>query len=119
MPWPYRHIVVVSAAEQAAANQLAAQIDPDDGSNTFGVPLSPNGLEPATHFGCSTASEAVMAQAMFDAQPVLLSVRWWRLKAASGELIDTNTAQGLPGQVWTWQDTLAAIGLTTIAGEEP
>lgn len=117
MPWPYRHIVIISAAEQAAANVVAAQIDPDDGANTFSVPLSADGNEPATHYGCHTVSDDTMAGAMFDAQPVLTSVKWWRLNPA-GEMIDSNTASGTPGVAWRWADALAALGLQVIEPEE-
>ncbi|RCS43942.1 hypothetical protein DTL42_18320 [Bremerella cremea] len=119
MPWPYRHIILVAAADREAANAIAASIDPDDGSGTFGIPLSPTAAEPATHYGCSTASEFAMAEAMFEAQPVLSSVKWWRLEAASGQLIDSNTLHGLPGQRWTWSDALQAANLLPIVGEEP
>ena len=121
MGWPYRHIIIVSAAEQAAANVIAAEIDPDDGSGTFGVPLSADGSEPATHFGCFTASDDVMAGAMFNVDavdpPLLASVKWWRIDAASGLLIDGNTIDGEAGQAWTWQDALQALSLSVIEPE--
>lgn len=119
MPWPYRHLIIVAAAEREAANALAATIDPDDGSGTFGVPLSASGLEPVTHYGCSTVSEFAMAEAMYNVQPTLPSVQWWRLQSASGQLIDSNTLHGLPGQRWTWSDALQAANLLSIVGEEP
>ena len=120
MNWPYRHIVIVAAADRAAANLVAASIDPDDGSGTFGVPLSADGSGPATHFGCSGLSDDVIAGAMYDADvadpPVLPSVQWWRLDAV-GLLIDSNTLFGTPGEAWTWLDALDALGLQRVETE--
>lgn len=117
MNWPYRHIVIVAAVDQAAANVVAASIDPDDGSKTFSVGLSADGSEPATHFGCHTLSDDTMAGAMFDAQPVLASVKWWRLTPA-GLLIDSNTPHGTPGDAWRFADAIASQGLQVIEPEE-
>ena len=50
-----RAILVVTAADQAAANVEATTLDPDTGgAKTFGVPLSPTGNDPPTHYACST-----------------------------------------------------------------
>lgn len=118
MPWPYRHIVIVSAEEQAAANVVAASIDPDDGSDTFGVRLSASGNEPATHFGCHTLANEAMAGVMYDSQSLLTSVRWWRTSADTQLLIDSNTPHGSIGQRFTWQDALTSLSLQPIAPEE-
>lgn len=121
MGWPYRHIIVVSAADQIAANSIAAQIDPDDGSRTFTVPLSPNGLEPATHFACSTLSDQAMAELMFavDASdpPILSSVVWWRLDSATEHLIDSNSEHGTSGASWSWSEAITALSLTRVVPE--
>lgn len=124
MTWPYRHIILVAAAEQAAANLIAAEIDPDDGSQTFGVPLSADGSEPATHYGCSTLSDDLMANAMFavDAAnpPMLASVVWWRLDSQTDLLIDrsANAVGGVVGEPWSWTEALSAAGLTFVLPEE-
>jgi len=54
--WKYRSYVIIPIAATAAANALAAQLDPDTGGDkTFGdVQLSASGQLPATHTACST-----------------------------------------------------------------
>lgn len=122
MPWPFRHFIVVAAEEQAAANAIAADIDPDDGSQTFSVPLSTDGSTPTTHYGCNTASDQAMAEAMFTVDavdpPALNSVAWWRVDAATGHLMDGNTANGTPNMPWQWEDALNALGLTRVVEDD-
>ncbi len=48
--WPYSVVLLIPAASQAAGNQIAAGIGHGPGS--FSVPLSENGSEPATWYGC-------------------------------------------------------------------
>ncbi len=53
--WKHRCYVIIPMSSVPVANGLATQLDPDDGSNTFGdVQLSADGQQPATHTGCST-----------------------------------------------------------------
>lgn len=45
--------LILPAADQADGNALACALGHDmPPGATFGVPLSPSGAEPATHFGC-------------------------------------------------------------------
>jgi len=54
-PWKHRCYIIIPMSSVAVANNLAIQLDPDDGSKTFGdVQLSANGQLPATHTACST-----------------------------------------------------------------
>lgn len=115
--WLYRHIIIVAAADQAMADYVAAQVDPDDGSDTFRVPLSEDGLEPVTHYACNTLSNDVMAAVMYDSQGTLSTVRWWRLRSNTERLIDTNTEFGVAEEKWSWQDALEVTGLKTVEFE--
>ena len=48
-----RVTLVVEAADQAAANQQAATLDPDTGGDkTFSIALSATGANPPTHYAC-------------------------------------------------------------------
>lgn len=53
--WPYSVVLLIPAASQTAANQVAAGIG--HGPNNFSVPLSANGAEPATWYGCRTQAQ--------------------------------------------------------------
>jgi len=50
MSYDYSAVLVVSADNQAIGNQLAEALG--HGPNNYSVPLSADGSEPATHFGC-------------------------------------------------------------------
>lgn len=115
MSWPYRHIIIVSAEQRDMANQAASGIDPDTGgANTFGVPLSADGSEPATHYGCSMLSTEQMRQSMEGAQGVITSVKWWRLDPTTETLQATNTEHGTIGEILTRQQALDALGLSGV-----
>lgn len=114
---PYRHIIVISAAEQSAANTLALSLDPAGGAATFTVGLSTDGTEPATHYWCSTVSTEALSSAMYASQGSLTSVKWWRVDRTSGVLIDTNTEHGTVGESWSVGDVLTALGLSKIESE--
>lgn len=60
--WRYRIGVIVPIGDYESKNALWTIIAPegDPEAHTFGVPLSPTGLEPATHSGMSTAATEEM-----------------------------------------------------------
>ena len=53
--WPYSVVLLIPAASQTAANQVAAGIG--HGPNNFSVPISADGSEPATHYGCRAQTQ--------------------------------------------------------------
>lgn len=53
--WPYSVVLLIPAAVQAAANTLAAGLG--HGPNNFSVPLSSDGSEPATWYGCRAQTQ--------------------------------------------------------------
>lgn len=56
--WSYSLVMIVPASLQDAANRLACALGHDVlPGHTFSVPLSADGSEPATHFGCRTAAQ--------------------------------------------------------------
>ena len=129
--WIHRLHIIIPANERAAANAIAADIDPDTGGAfTFGPPsLSATGSAPATHCLTNTAATESMVQAMLYALGTSgLQVMYWRLDLVD-VLVDSNVSalpepetatdeDGneylLPVPRWTVVDTLAAAGLQLI-----
>jgi hypothetical protein len=66
--WIHRVNVIAPAADTDALNALWTVIAPngDAEANTFGVPLSATGVEPATHRGISTAATEIMRLLITD-----------------------------------------------------
>jgi len=57
----------VEVADQEWANEQAAALDADGGAETFTVPLSSSGDEPATHFGASSLVRPATRDAILGA----------------------------------------------------
>lgn len=56
--WTLSIVMIIPAALQDTANRLSCALGHDVlPSNTFSVPLSAGGSEPATHYGCRTAAK--------------------------------------------------------------
>ena len=53
--WPYSVVLLIPAAVQAQADQVAAGLG--HGPDNFSVPLSSDGSEPATWFGCRSQAQ--------------------------------------------------------------
>jgi hypothetical protein len=61
-------IIVIPANEKEQANNFCKTIDVIGGSNTFATELSPNGLDPITHYWCGwncTDEEYIQLQRYF------------------------------------------------------
>lgn len=98
--WKYRINVIIPIADQDALNALWTLIAPegDSEARTFGVPLSADGAEPASHRGISTAATEYMRLAiteLFAAEmaSAVVSVQdyrendWEALLAANGLMV--------------------------------
>ncbi len=104
--YTHRFVLLVALADRVAANQDAAALDPDEGGeNTFAVPLSPDGLEPATYFGASTMVREVTRAAING--PL-------RAKYPNAHVYDC-TALGWPDDT-SWSLALEDAGLQLIEG---
>lgn len=56
--WTLSIVMIVPAALQDTANRLSCALGHDVlPGNTFSVPLSSDGSDPATHYGCRTAAK--------------------------------------------------------------
>ena len=53
--WPYSVVLIIPAAVQDQADQVAAGLG--HGPNNFSVPLSSDGSEPATWYGCRAQTQ--------------------------------------------------------------
>lgn len=121
--WIYRYYIIVPTAVKDMANQLAMLIGPGGimENNTFGsIKLSPNGLEPITHYACSLLATEAMKNAMFNvlgSHPEIPFI-WYKLDAVT-EVIQASSSQTILDainnqQVWSWSATLADLGLSVI-----
>ncbi len=123
--WIYEMHIVVAASERDMANGMAALMDPDrGGANTFMLPLAllaeVNPEAAPACYGAVTAATETMHQAMnvVVQRGLLTTVRYWRLDATTGELLETNSPMAIAstGTVWSWAQTLADAGLKAIGG---
>jgi len=120
----HRHIVIVSDADRAAANQAAVEMFGGEAQRqTFSVPLSPTGLPPATHWGCFTSATEGHRQAMLVRLRAnrVASARFWRLESGTGLLAESNHAgrADKTGGACDWPDALADMALKVITPPSP
>ena len=112
-----RIIIIIPAASQQAANQLAVQMtgwQPD--AQTFGISLSADGSEPASHLACSLQAKNQQRKAMLDYAGVI-GATWWRMDL-SGILQDTNSDLEKVGEQFTFDDALIEMSLQRVQTEE-
>ena len=56
--WPFSIVLLIPAALQDRANRLSCALGYDElPGNTYSVPLSADGSEPATHYGCRSQAK--------------------------------------------------------------
>lgn len=105
-----RIIMIVTAADQETANDIAVNIDPDSGGQfTFSVPLSATGNDPATHYACSTLIKPA----------TLTQVEAVKLQQFPTGVIyrgehDLDDEEGVTR--YTFEDAIAHAGLQRIVG---
>lgn len=76
--WTLSIVMIVPAELQDTANRLSCALGHDMlPGNTFSVPLSADGSEPATHFGCRTAAKQEFIDILTSAgQGDLPEIEW-------------------------------------------
>ncbi len=76
--WTLSIVMIVPAALQDTANRLSCALGHDVlPGNTFSVPLSSDGSEPATHYGCRTAAKQEFVNILTSAgQGDLPDIEW-------------------------------------------
>ncbi len=116
--WQIRVMAIIPADGQRSANTAHTLHWPGGDAEiaTFGVPLSPTGMEPATHYGTATSVTkslwAAWRELMADSR--YPGVVWYRLDRNSVTLLETNSGTAPVGERWTWQDTLDDLGLKRV-----
>lgn len=119
--WTLSIVMVVPAAQRDTANKLACALGHDVmPGRTFSVPLSSDGSEPATHYGCRTAAQQSFVDLLTAAgQGELPDVSWADFELTAGDIpavlaalvIDVRPA----GQIYGHFDAvLAAQGLARV-----
>jgi len=120
--WQKRIMMIVPASEQDAdgAAHTLHWTGGDAERATFGVPLSPTGAEPVTHYGSYTSATdplwAAVQELMAEGQyPGLM---WYRLDRNQTVLVETNSATAETGEPWEWRDALADMGLKRMEDDD-
>ena len=118
--WLYREIIIIPADATDLMNAIWTCIGPEiDGElSTFGVPLSADGMEPATHRGMFTSCTQEMHDLITEhlAQEEAAAIRYV-MDAATETLLETANSEAEPGQPWTWQQALEDSNLQTVQTE--
>ena len=120
--WQKRIMMIVPASEQDAdgAAHTLHWTGGDAERATFSVPLSPTGMEPATHYGSYTSAtdplwaavQELMAAGMY---PGLV---WYRLDRNQTVLTETNSLTAETGKPWEWGDALDDLGLKRMEDDD-
>lgn len=97
-----RMYLIVPAELQEWANGQAELLDTDGGADSFSVPLSADGLEPATHYGAAGLVRLSTKTLVVDQL----------VPAAPGTLAYDE------GDGWSWETALQDAGLKVIREEE-
>ena len=117
--WKFRLHAIIPQTDANASNGFWTMIgygDPE--AQSYGVPLSANGQEPATHRGISSAFTAEMLTKLKIMQDEMPSLRYYVCDAWSFALLEQRGGGLVLGQPCSWEDALEDAGLQTIQPEE-
>lgn len=121
------HVICTAGSMPGAITALDLAFPRDDGAprnpatpELYGCQLSPTGTEPATHYGSSfVVTEAIRQHLESLGLAQTPGVSYWR----AGNPDDILHASNWPGQqvgmAWTFDDSLAAMGLKRLQTEMP
>jgi hypothetical protein len=125
--YPYALALILPATDRDDGNKLAVALGRDVWpGNTFSVPLSVDGTEPATHYGAlSAATDQTFIDTLNGAtQGTLPDVDWseyelteTRVTKLIGALTTAVTDSSDPQQAWA--DALSAAGVQRVKPEMP
>lgn len=118
--WIYRLCAIIPQTDANASNSFWTLVTPggDPEANTYGVPLSANGAEPATHRGISSACTAEMLAKLKAMQDELPDLRYYLVDAWTFVLLEQRNSTATIGQPCSWEDVLADAGLLIVRPEE-
>lgn len=122
----YRAALIVPAAGRENADALAPQVTGQTEGPTYTIPLSSDGGQTVTHYGCCTAVSSPMLAVMqaalsAGALPGVLFYRW-ESEGGTGTLLATNapSAAQITGQpAWSWAASLEDAGLVVASTPLP
>lgn len=118
--WTFRLHAIIGQSTSSAANAFWTLVAPsgDPEAQSYGVPLSANGQEPATHCGISSAFTAEMLAKLKVMQSEMADLRYYLCDAWTFELLEQRNGTATIGQPSSWEDALSDAGLQTIQPEE-
>ena len=118
--WIYRLHAIAPQSDANASNAFWTLVAPggDPEADTYGVPLSANGLGPASHCGISSAFTAEMLAKLKMMEAEMPSLRYYLVDAWTFELLEQRNGTATIGQPCSWEDALEDAGLQTIQPEE-
>ena len=118
--WIYRVHAITEQAAANAANAFWTLIAPggDPEAQSYGVPLSANGQEPATHRGISSAFTAEMLAKLKVLEDDMPTLRYYVCDAWTFELLEQRNGTATIGQPCSFEDVLEDAGLQVIQPEE-
>ena len=123
--WNLSIVMIVPAALQDTANRLSCALGLDVlPGNTFSVPLSADGSEPATHYGCRTAAKQEFVDILTNAGAGHLpDIEWVDFSLTVEDIapvlealiVDVRPAEQASGH---FDDVVVANGLMRFVTEE-
>lgn len=114
--WIHRLALFVPADQRELANAAQALYWPEGDPEvfTFSIPLSPDGILPATYYGTYTAATEMLWSVWKDLIPTVCpGAVYYRIHFNEEILLETNspTAQAMVGSLFGWKDALSDMQL--------
>ena len=115
--WIHRLIIIVPEASAETGNGLWTTLFGEDADDqTFGVPLSADGMDAATHRGCNTAATEAMKARVDDfvAANDIPGLAYYRIEPDELILLEQVGGTAEIGQPFSWEEALADQGLQIV-----
>lgn len=118
--WIYRSSIFVPADQRESANTAHSLYWPGQDAEvfTFDIPLSSNGMLPASYYGCYTAVTEGLWAMWKDLMPVISpDAIYYREHFSEGILLETSSSTAQLGSTFHWNDALEDSDLRPIVQE--
>ena len=118
--WIFRLHAIIPQSAANASNAFWTLVAPggDPEAQSYGVPLSANSQEPATHCGISSAFTAEMLAKLKIMEAEMPSLRYYLVDAWTFELLEQRNGTAIIGEELDWDGALEDAGLAVIQPEE-
>jgi len=117
MSWDLSIVIIVPAELREKANRLTCALGYDNSpvpGRTFSIPLSADGVEPATHYGCRTPAKTdfvdIVAAAGNGVLPDWLDLEAYGLTEQDVAGILAINEDGRPVMIMDVRDAVAMVG---------